>query len=376
MAVLSDYVTGTITLTNGSATFTGVDTGWLAAAFREGDAVIDVDGADGIVAIVASIETNTSGTLTREWTGPTLAGVAYRLRYQSDGSRVTAQTRQLLELLGSRAFFQFDASGTLAERDQYDAKPQGFTFLDTSTDPMGLYVKASDVVGDWSGPAAYATGAQGAQGEQGEKGDQGDTGPAGADGTDPGVLMTWSELMADADPGAGNIRANSADLSAATTLFVSKTNRAGDDMSAWLAHLADSTNPGRKGGITLTRSGGNAQATFDLTALVDAVGYVKLAVANPAGATGFFTDDAVSFQFAIAGDKGSDGAGTGDMLKANNLSDLTNKQSGFDNLSLKAANIASAATIDLDAATGSLVTITGTAATSAVTLSSGRRRRV
>ncbi|MCF1744720.1 hypothetical protein [Paradevosia shaoguanensis] len=422
MAVLSDYVTGTISLTNGSAAFTGTNTAWLAAGFRDGDMILDVDGGDGRAAIVASIISNTSGALTLPWPGPSVVDAAYRIRYQSDGSRVTAQARQLVELLGGRAFFQFDASGVLADRDQYDSKPQGFTFLDTSTDPMELYVKASDVAGDWAGPTSYATGPRGDQGDKGWspqlvgesdgarrvlklsgyvggagapptanvgeylKADGAFTaniaeamdyrGGIGADGTDPGMLMTWSELTADADPGAGNIRANNADLSAATTLFISKTNRAGDDMSAWLAHLADSTNPARKGGITLTRSGGNAQAAFDLTGLVDAVGYVKLTVANPAGATGFFTGDAVSFQFVIAGDKGADGAGTGDMLKANNLSDLANKQAAFDNLSLQGANVASAATIDLDAATGSLVIVTGTTATSAITLASGRRRRV
>lgn len=61
---------------------------------------------------------------------------------------------------------------------------------------------------------------------------------------------------------------------------------------------------------------------------------------------------------------------------ASNLSDLSSKQSGFDNLSLKGADIASASTINLDTATGSIVDVTGTTAITAITLSEGKRRIV
>src|SRR5690606_21799707 len=64
----------------------------------------------------------------------------------------------------------------------------------------------------------------------------------GADGTDPGALYNWSEDTNDEDPGAGYIAADNGDLSSATTLFVSKTNRAGNDLSAFLLGLAASTN--------------------------------------------------------------------------------------------------------------------------------------
>lgn len=250
---------------------------------------------------------------------------------------------------------------------------------------------------------------RGATGATGAPGTNGTNGVDGVDGTDPGVWMTWSETTTDADPGSGVMRADNADLSAATMLFVSKANRAGDDVSAWLAHLVDSTNPTRKGTLTISRTGGNAQATFDLTALTDATGYVKLAVSNGSGATGFFTNDLVSMQFSAAGDQGQSGDGTGDVIgpdgannnaiavfdgttgklvkdggalisdfptKANNLSDLASLQVAFDNLSLKGANKASAATLDLDTATGSLVDVTGTTTTTAITLSEGRQRVV
>lgn len=76
------------------------------------------------------------------------------------------------------------------------------------------------------------------------------------------------------------------------------------------------------------------------------------------------------------GDAGASGAGTGDLLAANNLSDLASKKTGYDNLSVHGADIASASTIDLDAATGNLVDVTGTTAITAITLSNGRERTV
>jgi hypothetical protein len=101
MPALSDYVTGSITLTNGSAAFSGNATGWLLAGFKEGDTILDVAGASGRVGVIASINSNTAGMLSKAWEGPTLINVAYRMRYQPDGARVSAQARNLIEVLGS-----------------------------------------------------------------------------------------------------------------------------------------------------------------------------------------------------------------------------------------------------------------------------------
>jgi hypothetical protein len=101
MAALSDYVTGTISLTNGSVNFTGVSTGWLLAGFREGDTIIDVTGATEFMGVVATISANGAGTLTKPWEGPDLVNAAYRMRYQADGARVSAQARNLIELIGN-----------------------------------------------------------------------------------------------------------------------------------------------------------------------------------------------------------------------------------------------------------------------------------
>lgn len=90
--------------------------------------------------------------------------------------------------------------------------------------------------------------------------------------------------------------------------------------------------------------------------------------------------DTFTLNFTIprgdTGAAGSPGAGTGDMLAANNLTDLASPKTGYDNISKKGADIASAATINLDTATGNLVDVTGTTTITAVTLSEGRERTI
>ena len=97
MALQSDYVSGAISVADGDIAVTGVGSAWLSAGFREGDVVY----ANGFSGIVQSVNSNTSITLAQPWRGGTLNGSSYRLRYQGDGSRVSAQARQLIELIGA-----------------------------------------------------------------------------------------------------------------------------------------------------------------------------------------------------------------------------------------------------------------------------------
>lgn len=103
MVATSDYKAGTITLTNGSATVTGTATAFDSIAMaREGDMLIDIPGAQGHEAVLGDDAKNTGNstlTLTKNWEGPTLANVAYRLRYHWDANRWTAVSIELLALL-------------------------------------------------------------------------------------------------------------------------------------------------------------------------------------------------------------------------------------------------------------------------------------
>ena len=54
----------------------------------------------------------------------------------------------------------------------------------------------------------------------------------GPQGADAGILMLWDTGTTDADPGAGDLRANNASVAAATKLFISKTSRGGSNIAA------------------------------------------------------------------------------------------------------------------------------------------------
>jgi hypothetical protein len=95
MALLSDYSAGTITVAANGTAVSGSGTAWATAGFQEGDLFF----ANGFVGIILSVESNIALTLAQPWKGGALAGSSYRLRYQGDGSRLTAQARQLIELL-------------------------------------------------------------------------------------------------------------------------------------------------------------------------------------------------------------------------------------------------------------------------------------
>lgn len=109
MAILSDYTAGTVTVSAGGTAVTGVGTAWLTAGFQEGDIFIAADW----YSLVASVNSNTSLTLYPVGRrGGALSGAPYRLRYMSDGSRSTAQARELINLLGGSGNLQ--ALGGLA----------------------------------------------------------------------------------------------------------------------------------------------------------------------------------------------------------------------------------------------------------------------
>lgn len=109
MAYLSDYTAGTVTVSG--TTVTGSGTAWQTAQFREGDWFLD---GGGTAAIVASIDSNTQATLAAPWEGPAMTDAPYRMRYMSDGSRASAQARQLIDMLGSSGNLEAIAGVTSA----------------------------------------------------------------------------------------------------------------------------------------------------------------------------------------------------------------------------------------------------------------------
>lgn len=192
MPVPTDITAGTLTITNASTAVVGVGTSWSASDLRQGDLILWIEGGDGFwQPIIQSVESNTALTLAEPWEGPTLSGVRYRIRYQWDSSRVSAQSRQLIEMLDNGNVLSFSGLtgpgvpvfdgphslvikpetdfingvaydvqvDTLADRAAYDGQAEGFSVLvsDVGDGRSALYSKVSNSVGDWSDPA-YITG--------------------------------------------------------------------------------------------------------------------------------------------------------------------------------------------------------------------------
>lgn len=147
-------------------------------------------------------------------------------------------------------------------------------------------------------------------------------GPTGADGaTGPvgpnlGLDYAWDTGTGDANPGNGNIRANNADLSSATFLFISKTDRNGNDKSVQIARWGASTTPGDRGEVFIRNTGdagqdGNFQVT---TSLTDAGTYFKVPVAPGSIGNTIAAAAIMGVLFTRTGDKGTDGGGAGDVI--------------------------------------------------------------
>ena len=64
------------------------------------------------------------------------------------------------------------------------------------------------------------------------------------------------------------------------------------------------------------------------------------------------------------------GTGSGDLIASNNLSDVANKITAGDNLSVYSADVPSAATVNLSTAIGNAVTISGTSTITKIILAS------
>lgn len=287
---------------------------------------------------------------------------------------------------------------------------------------------------------------------------------------------TYFNTTAMADPSTGGLRLNNAALASVTAAAISDltADTGNPDVSVSVLTWDDSTNTTNRGTLTLRKFGApqNFAEYFVSGATIDNAGWTQLALTYLTSSGSFTNADTLVVRFIRAGDKGTAGAGTGDMLIANNLSDLankptsrtnlgvaigtdvaaagantditsvnlsntglkvkdtdashslsivpgsnltanrtltltmgdasrtlnitgdatipagtvlintnnfsdvSNKTTAFDTIKVKGADIASTSTIDLDAATGDLVDVTGTTAITAIALASGRERTI
>jgi hypothetical protein len=167
-------------------------------------------------------------------------------------------------------------------------------------------------------------------------------------------------------PGAGKIRFNNATIGLVTAIAVQATSHdtGNPDVSDFVATWDDSTHSPR-GTITVRKVGQPAFfVTFSVNgAITDNSTWLQIPVSVVASNGTLSADDVLYLGFSRAGD---DGSGVGDMLAANNLSDLTNPAQARDNLGVEigvdvqAYNAKLAAFAGLSAAANRLPVFTGT----------------
>lgn len=142
------------------------------------------------------------------------------------------------------------------------------------------------------------------------------------------LLFTFDSATTDADPGAGELRLNNATLASVTAAYVDNADSDGNTISAIL-DLLDNNTSTMHAVIALRESATGKMAMYSLTgSVVDGTGYRKLTLSFLAGSAGGFTaGNVIALGFSLNGD-------AGDMLAANNLSDLASVATARTNLGL------------------------------------------
>ncbi len=137
---------------------------------------------------------------------------------------------------------------------------------------------------------------------------------AGDQGISPATQLTFDSSTTDADPGAGEWRFNNATLSSVTAIYIDNVDASGNTITGWLDSFDDNNATASRGIIEFIDI--SSPATFFkgrvTGTIVDGTGYRKVTVTHLAS-NGTFSGLA-TVTFAPSGDKGADGAGTGDVV--------------------------------------------------------------
>lgn len=145
-------------------------------------------------------------------------------------------------------------------------------------------------------------------------------GPTGAPGPNTGYDFAFDTGTADANPGAGNFRLNHATPGSATFAYVSKTDRAGNDIGTEIGTWDDSSNTGTK---LVLRVWEIAAATkgFGITVtgtFTDATTYWKIPIATITARTGGAPSSGgiLAVMPHIVGNSGAPAASARELLSA------------------------------------------------------------
>ena len=125
-----------------------------------------------------------------------------------------------------------------------------------------------------------------------------------------GYYYQWSTTTTDTDPGTGKLGFNNSTLASATQLYISESDQLGNGMAPVLATWDDSTSA-TKGTLYVYKVGQlSTFAVFTITSTVtDGGSYDKFTVAHVASNGTFSDGDQLAVLFTPVGDKGDSGPG-------------------------------------------------------------------
>lgn len=125
----------------------------------------------------------------------------------------------------------------------------------------------------------------------------------------------FSTSTVDSDPGAGILRLNNGTEASATAAYIDNLDDDGNDISALMDTWDDSTNTVRGSLLIRSQADVNIWHNYNVTGSVtDGTGYRKLTIAHVDGEGEFTAAMPLWVFFVRAGNKGTDGAGVGDVV--------------------------------------------------------------
>lgn len=162
-------------------------------------------------------------------------------------------------------------------------------------------------------------------------------GADGFDGTSAGLKYDFNNSTSVADPGAGQFLLNDATYSSVTLIAIDALTAAATnpDASDWVASWASSTST-IKGTLVISEIGAEQNfAIFSVTGVTDNTNWLQVAVTH-VDSNGTFTNGGTcGVAFSRTGDAAVGGGG--DLLAANNLSDIASAATARTNLGVDAA---------------------------------------
>lgn len=133
-------------------------------------------------------------------------------------------------------------------------------------------------------------------------------------GADAGLRYAFEASTSMAAPASGGLRLNNAALASVTAIAASATNSDAVDVSDFIATWDDSTNT-VKGYVEVRKEGSGAVlGLYQLTSVTDNTTWLQFAVTYVSGSGSFTAADSLYLTPYRTGNKGADGAGTGDVV--------------------------------------------------------------